>query len=88
VAVERILGLRRYGHALLLDPCIPSSWPGFSITYRFGRTKYDIVVENPLGVCTGVLAVKADGQSITGSQKNLISLADDGTPHKILIVLG
>jgi len=88
VAVERVLGLRRYGANLLLDPCIPSSWPGYAITYRFGKTKYEIVIENPLGVCTGVLAVKADGQTITGSQKNLIPLADDGASHKILVVLG
>ena len=88
VAVERVLGLRRYGQNLLLDPCIPSAWPGFAITYRFGKSKYEIVIENPLGVCTGVLAVKADGQTITGSQKNLIPLTDDGASHKILIVLG
>jgi cyclic beta-1,2-glucan synthetase len=88
VAVERVLGLRRYGQNLLLDPCIPSAWPGFAITYRFGKSKYEIVIENPLGVCAGVLAVKADGQTITGSQKNLIPLTDDGASHKILIVLG
>ena len=80
--------MRRYGENLLLDPCIPSSWPGFAITYRFGKTKYEIAIENPLGVCTGVLAVKADGQTITGSQKNLIPLTDDGAAHKILVVLG
>src|SRR5579872_2709902 len=88
VAVERVLGLRRYGQNLLLDPCIPSAWPGYAINYRFGKTKYEIVVENPLGVCTGVLAVKADGQTITGNQKNLIPLTDDGASHKILVVLG
>jgi len=88
VAVERILGLRRHGENLLLDPCIPSSWPGFALTYRFGKAKYEIAVENPLGVCSGVLAVKADGQTITGSQKNLIPLTDDGASHKILIVMG
>ena len=49
---------------------------------------YEIVVENPLGVCSGVLAVKADGQTITGNQKNLIPLVDDGAQHRILVVLG
>jgi cyclic beta-1,2-glucan synthetase len=88
VAVERVLGLRRHGRNLLIDPCIPRSWPDFTISYRFGKTTYEIAVENPLGVCTGVLAVKADGQTITGSQKNLIPLADDGQPHRILVVLG
>ena len=88
VIIERVLGIRRHGRNLLIDPCIPRAWPDFVVTYRFGKTDYEIAVENPLGVCTGVLAVKADGQTITGNQKNLIPLVDDGAQHRILVVLG
>jgi len=88
VALERILGFRRQGSQLLIDPCIPQTWQGFSITYRFGTTTYEISVENPLGVCTGVLAVKVDGQTIAGNLKNLVALTDDGKAHRILVVLG
>ena len=88
VALERVLGFRLQGKQLLIDPCIPRGWPGFSISYRFGSAHYEIVVENPLGVCTGVLAVKLDGESLTGSRKNLISLVDDGALHRVLVVLG
>jgi cyclic beta-1,2-glucan synthetase len=73
---------------VLLDPCIPQSWPGFSMTYRHRSTRYEIAVENPLGVCSGVLAVKVDDDTMTGDQKNLIGLVDDGATHRILIVLG
>jgi len=88
VALERILGFRRQGSKLLIDPCIPQTWQGFSITYRFGTATYEISVENPLGVCTGVLAVKVDGQTIAGNLKNLVALTDDGKAHRILVVLG
>jgi cyclic beta-1,2-glucan synthetase len=88
VALERILGFRRQGSQLLIDPCIPQTWQGFSITYRFGTATYEISVENPLGVCTGVLAVKVDGQTVAGNLKNLVALTDDGKAHRILVVLG
>jgi cyclic beta-1,2-glucan synthetase len=88
VALERILGFRRQGSQLLIDPCIPQTWPGFSMTYRFGTATYEISVENPLGVCTGVLAVKVDGQTVAGNLKNLVALTDDGKAHRILVVLG
>ena len=46
------------------------------------------MVENPLGVCSGALAVKIDGETVTGDHKNLIPLADDRKTHRVLIVLG
>jgi cyclic beta-1,2-glucan synthetase len=88
VTLERLLGFRLQGDHVLLDPCIPQSWPGFSMTYRHRSTRYEIAVENPLGVCSGVLAVKVDDDTMTGDQKNLIGLVDDGATHRILIVLG
>jgi cyclic beta-1,2-glucan synthetase len=88
VALERLLGFRRQGNHLLLDPCIPRGWPGFMISYRHGSARYEISVENPLSVCSGILAVKVDGNTITGDQKNLIPLSDDGATHRVLLVLG
>ncbi|HXC57619.1 MAG TPA: glycosyl hydrolase family 65 protein, partial [Rhizomicrobium sp.] len=88
VALERLLGFRLQGTSLLIDPCIPRGWPSFTIAYRYRSSRYEITVENPLGVCRGVLAVKVDGETMSGEQKNLIPLADDGAAHKVLIVLG
>ena len=45
--VESILGLRRRGAYLHLDPCIPKAWPKFEITVRRQSTRYEIVVDNP-----------------------------------------
>lgn len=59
--LESLLGLRRHGNALLLDPCIPRHWPGFKLFYRFGAARYEIEVENPDGVCRGVAEAVLDG---------------------------
>jgi cyclic beta-1,2-glucan synthetase len=86
VALEWLLGFRVQGTNLALDPCIPRGWPGFEISFRHGSSRYDISVENPLGVSRGVLAIKLDGEILKG--KTLIPLADDGATHKVQIVLG
>jgi len=88
VMIERVLGLRVQGNHLLIDPCIPHAWPAFGISYRHGTARYEIAVENPLNVCSNVLAVKVDGKSMSGDQKNLIQLIDDGAIHRVLVVLG
>ena len=88
VALEWFLGLRVQGSQLTVDPCIPRHWPGFEITYRYRSATYEISVENPLGVNRGILATKLDGRMLTGKKKLLIPLADDGTTHKLQIVLG
>jgi cyclic beta-1,2-glucan synthetase len=88
IALEWLLGFRLQGDKLLLDPCIPRGWPSFEISYHHGTAQYDISVENPLGVCRGIIAVKLDGQSRTGDDRALIPLTDDGGEHRVQIVLG
>jgi cyclic beta-1,2-glucan synthetase len=87
VALERLLGLRVQGGNLLIDPCIPRSWPGFDITLRRGGAHYDIGVENPQGVCRGVRSVTLDGQALCGDPA-LIRLVDDGAGHAVRVILG
>lgn len=43
-AVEGILGLRREGDHLRIDPCLPRDWPGFSAKLRIGSTQLEIRV--------------------------------------------
>ncbi len=88
VALEWLLGFRVQGDGLVLDPCIPRSWPRFEITYRHGATRYDIVVENPLGVCRGVLSTKLDGQVLAVENTWPIVLRDDGGVHRLEVILG
>ena len=84
--LEWILGFRKQGSALCIDPCIPREWKRFEITYRHGGTVYRITVENPNGVCRGVSRVSLDGAQLPGEA--LVPLSDDGSEHRVQVVLG
>jgi len=86
-AVEGILGIHLRGGILSIDPCIPRGWPGFEITYKHGRSRYRIAVENPRGVSTGVSRATLDGREMSGTPCE-ITLVDDGTYHYGRITLG
>ncbi|HEY6419092.1 MAG TPA: glucoamylase family protein [Candidatus Binataceae bacterium] len=85
--LEWILGFRVRGKTLLIDPCIPSKWPGFEIVYRYGSTRYEISVENPRGVSRGVSGVELDGKPLAQRSAE-IDLAEDSVTHRVRIVLG
>jgi cyclic beta-1,2-glucan synthetase len=85
--IESILGLRRRGAFLLIDPCIPQNWPRFEIVYRHATTSYNIVVENPHGVCRGIAVLELDSRPLPIAP-SMVPLADDENVHIIHIVLG
>jgi len=85
--LEWILGFRLQGAALLLDPCIPRTWPGFKIAFRYHSARYDIAVENPGGVSRGVVRAELDGVALPGNQAR-VPLADDDAIHRVRVVLG
>ncbi|HEX5042981.1 MAG TPA: glucoamylase family protein [Candidatus Polarisedimenticolaceae bacterium] len=62
--IEGILGLRLRGAALELDPSIPRGWRQYEIVLRYHGSRYEIVVENPMGVSRGVVRVELDGLSL------------------------
>jgi len=84
--LEWILGFRKRGSALDIDPCIPRAWKRFEITYRHGGTVYRIAVENPQGVCRGVSRMSLDGTLLPAGA--LVPLSDDGSEHRVEVVLG
>jgi cyclic beta-1,2-glucan synthetase len=83
--MEWVLGFRVRGGILAIDPCIPRSWPGYSIVFRHGSATYKIRVENPCGVSRGIGRVEFDGKAVPGPAH--VPLADDGAEHQILVVL-
>ena len=85
--LEQILGFRLRGATLLLDPCINRTWPNFAITFRYHSARYDIQVENPRGVCRGVVQAELDGVALPDNVA-LVPLADDGAIHRVRVVLG
>jgi cyclic beta-1,2-glucan synthetase len=84
LGLESILGLTRRGATFVIDPCIPASWPGYSIAWRHGGTRYEITVENPDRRCRGVEWVALDGVPVDLAA---IPLVDDGGTHKVHVVM-
>jgi cellobiose phosphorylase len=85
VALEAILGFRREGNRLTLDPVIPEEWEGFELDYRHGNTVYAIRVSNPAHVSRGVIRIAMDGQTAEGGW---IELLDDGRRREIEVEMG
>jgi cyclic beta-1,2-glucan synthetase len=83
--LESILGLRRRGATFIVDPCIPSSWTGYQIVWRFLSTRYEITVSNPDRRCRGVCEAELDGAA---ADPMAIPLVDDGGVHQVRVVLG
>jgi cyclic beta-1,2-glucan synthetase len=82
--VEGILGICREGGFLVIDPCIPETWPGFEATVTMHSTRYEIHVESAdeRDVTRAVL----DGASLECGDGRVRVPLDAGS-HKLLISL-
>jgi len=78
-AVEAILGFQQRGERLFIKPCVPESWKGFTIEYRFRSSTYEIAVENRDGVQRGEVELTVDGRVV----EDAIDLVDDGKHHRV-----
>jgi cyclic beta-1,2-glucan synthetase len=85
VGLEGILGLKKRGDTLFIEPRAPSSWSEYSIDYRYGKSLYAIVVRNENGAKGSAVEVMVDGrESADGS----IALVDDGKLHQVEVRRG
>jgi cellobiose phosphorylase len=82
VGLEALLGFRKAGDTLAIEPRVPASWPGYSIEYRFGGTTYVITVEAPAAIGRGGGAISLDGELL---DTPVIPLADDGGQHEVVV---
>jgi cyclic beta-1,2-glucan synthetase len=84
--VESLLGLSlrtdERGARLHLRPCVPASWPGYGIDYRYRSTLYRISIER---VDDDSLSIALDGEWQAGSS---VRLVDDDMPHAVQVHLG
>ena len=80
-----ILGIRADYDGLVVDPCIPSSWDGFTITRKFRGATYVIKVSNPNKAQKGVKKLTVDGKEVAG---NMIPLQPAGKTYNVEVVLG
>jgi len=83
-AVQYILGLQPEVDGLRINPCIPSTWKGYTATRRFRGKNLSIAVKNPSSVCRGVKSVTLNGKAIDGNLIPAASLLPDNTVEVIL----
>ncbi len=69
--IENILGLRKNGDRLTLDPRVPTEWNNFTIRYRYSNSLYVIKYQR--------------GNKNLASQPSTFDLVDDGQTHEIMI---
>ena len=80
-----ILGIRPEYEGLRVDPCIPSSWDGYSVMRRFRGRSFQIHVHNPGHVCRGVARMKLDGEDFHAA---CIPPDLPGEAHRVDVWLG
>ncbi len=82
---QSILGIHPDYDGLLVDPCIPASLPGFTVSRRFRDALYQITVDNSAAVQHGIRSVKVNGVTVEG---NRIPAAAAGTTVNVEIIMG
>ena len=82
---QYILGIQPTLDGLKVDPCIPHTLSGFTVTRRFRGAVYHITVDNAAGVQHGIKAVTVDGKAISG---NILPLAAAGTEVTVQVTMG
>ena len=82
---QYILGVQPTLDGLKIDPCIPHTLPGFTVTRRYRGAVYHIRVENPDAVQKGVKRVTVNGKTIEG---NVLPLAPAGETVEVTVVMG
>lgn len=92
-ATKYILGVRPDFDELIVDPCVPTDWPGFTVTRRWRGATYAIGVRNPSGVSAGVVSVEFDGMLLnpvfdesTGRHVARLPLSEGS--HQVIVTLG
>ncbi|MDN7133140.1 glucoamylase family protein [Halomonas sp. MC140] len=76
--IEGILGIRREGEWLVIDPCLPSDWPGFSATFSIGATHYAVTISTTSDKAYALL----DGHLLTRQQGD-VRIPLDGERHQL-----
>jgi len=82
---QYILGIRPGYDGLIVDPCIPSDWKGFSVSRRFRGATYNIEVVNSNNSSKGIKEVIVDGKS---TSSNVLPVFPKGTEHSVKVIMG
>ncbi len=76
VGVEDILGIKKFGNKLKINPRIPIAWDGYKAVYNYLNTTYNIEVKKG-----NKDLVELDGKKVS----SMITLSDDKKSHKVIV---
>ncbi len=82
-ATRYMLGIRPDYDRLVIDPCIPSQWKGFSAVRIWRGVRYEIQVRNPEGVMKGIKEIRVDGAAVAQ-----IPPMEAGSCHSVEVIMG
>ena len=85
--VEGILGIRRQGACLLVDPCIPPDWPGFEATVTIESTVYVIRVLHPSRRGRGISRMLLDDETVPHGEQGGVRVPLDGGQHQLVLTI-
>jgi cellobiose phosphorylase len=81
---QYILGVRPDYDGLLVDPCIPPDWPGFTVRRKFRGAVYNIEVLNPEHRSKGIWEITVDGKK---AESCVLPVFPEGTEHNVKIIM-
>ncbi len=81
---ESVLGIRKEGEILYINPCIPSEWESYRVSYKYKESTYNINIYNPEHKSTGIKTVYNNNNAVG---TNEIQLINDGEEHSIDLII-
>lgn len=84
VGLEAILGIRRQGPRLFVEPCIPTGWSTYDVDFRYGRSTYRIKVSRDSKRGQKHYSLSLDGRKVADRS---VPLVDDGRDHDVRLVV-
>jgi cellobiose phosphorylase len=78
LVLESLLGLRLELQTLHFAPCLPPSWTGFEVQYRYGATVYAVTVSRADAGAPSTLLLDGVWQL-----EAVLPLQDDGVAHRV-----
>ncbi len=85
VSIDWMLGVRAEYKGLLVEPNIPSQWDGYKLKRQFRNAVYNITVENPDHVSSGVKKIYVDGNF---HDSFLLPVFPAGGEHEVRVIMG
>ena len=84
--IESIIGIRREGAILVVEPCIPETWPGFEVKVRVNATVYVICVKISPDRARGTAQAVLDSVEMRCAGRG-VRVPLDGATHNLQITI-